>query len=118
MSNPILLNTDCNLLDFLEEKIDSFAVVMFTADWCNPCKKLKEHIKKKLLKKATFVYVNVSECPNIAEEFGINGIPDVRYYISGEDKLKEGFQGGDTEQLEKDIAELRSEKGFSSNDFP
>ncbi len=67
--------TDDNFNELIKEKK---VVVDFYADWCMPCKALAPIIEKitdelniKLIK------VNVDECPNIAQEYGIMSIPTI-----------------------------------------
>jgi glutaredoxin len=47
-------------------------VVVYTADWCGPCKKVKG-----LFTRAGFkpTYVDVDEEPNEAAKMGVRGIP-------------------------------------------
>ncbi len=67
--------TDDNFNELIEDKK---VVVDFYADWCMPCKALTPIVEKitdelniKLVK------VNVDECPNIAQEYGIMSIPTI-----------------------------------------
>lgn len=49
-------------------------ILRFTADWCNPCKQLKENIERAALK--TPIEVIDIEVDNIlATEFGVRNLP-------------------------------------------
>lgn len=49
-------------------------ILRFTADWCNPCKQLKENIERAALK--TPIEVIDIEVDNVlATEFGVRNLP-------------------------------------------
>lgn len=55
-------------------------LIEFGAVWCGPCKQAKpivEALAAKYEGKAEFLYVDIDNCPAIAEEFGIVSIPTV-----------------------------------------
>lgn len=77
-------------------------IILFTADWCPPCKYMKENTFKdeeviKLSKKFVFFKVdltNVSKETNkIADSYKIEGIPTVLLYGKDGKKSKESFAG-------------------------
>ena len=70
----------------MEESYKRAVVVDFWAQWCGPCRTLKP-ILEKLAKEYNFLLakVNVDENPHIAQEFGVQGIPDVRIFINGKE---------------------------------
>jgi putative thioredoxin len=67
-------------------------LVDFYATWCGPCKMLKP-ILEKLVQEYDFILakVDVDESPDLAQTYGIEGVPDVRVVIEGE--VKPGFVG-------------------------
>ena len=78
--------------------------VDFFATWCGPCKMLAPVVESLSEKNedVTFVKVDVDECSDIAQEFGIMSIPTLIVFKNGEmvDKTI-GFQ--QEEELQKVI---------------
>ena len=71
--------------DGLTEILASNKIVLadFNADWCPPCKRLKPIIKeiaKEYAGKAAVVSINVDKLQDLAAEYRISGIPDVRIF--------------------------------------
>lgn len=57
---------------------DRPAVIDFYADWCGPCKRIApalEEIAKEYAGKVNVYKVNVDNCPEIAQAYGIASIP-------------------------------------------
>jgi thioredoxin 1 len=70
-------------------KSDKPVVVDFWAEWCGPCKALApvlDEIQTEVSGKAQIVKVNVDECSDIAQKFGIRGIPTLIFFKGGEVK--------------------------------
>lgn len=64
--------------DFAEAKEQAVAFVDFSATWCGPCKMIApivEQVSEEYAGKVSFYNVDVDQCPNIAQEFGIVSIP-------------------------------------------
>lgn len=62
------------------------AVVDFYADWCGPCKMLAPHLEKiadEYEGKVRIVKVNVDEETELAERYGISGIPTLIFFKDG-----------------------------------
>ncbi len=76
--------------------------VDFYADWCGPCKMVAPVVESLAGKHpgVTFVKVNVDNCPDIAEMYGIMSIPTMIAFKNGEIAAQTlGFQP--EESLEK-----------------
>lgn len=67
-------------------------LVDFYATWCGPCKMLKP-ILEKLAQEYDFILakVDVDQSPDLAQNYDIEGVPDVRVVTQGE--VKPGFVG-------------------------
>lgn len=68
---------------------DKPVVVDFWAEWCGPCKALApvlEEIQTEVGTKANVVKVNVDESGELAQKYGIRGIPTLIFFKGGEVK--------------------------------
>lgn len=75
-----------------EEKViknDKPVVVDFWAEWCGPCKALApvlDEIATELSSSANVVKINVDENADLAQKYGIRGIPTLIFFKGGEVK--------------------------------
>jgi len=61
-------------------------LVDFWAEWCAPCRMLApifEKLSEKYSDKMVFVKVNVDECPDLAEDYGIMAVPTLILFVNG-----------------------------------
>jgi len=64
-------------------------LVDFWAEWCGPCKALSpvlDEIASEMDGKASVVKVNVDQASDLAQKFGIRGIPTLLFFKNGEVK--------------------------------
>jgi thioredoxin 1 len=67
------------------------ALVDFYADWCGPCRRLKpviHRIADTYTGRVTVISCNVDRNRELAAQYGVSGIPDVRILKSGEEAAK------------------------------
>lgn len=65
---------------------DQLVVVDFWAAWCAPCRALSpilEQLADEFDGKAKVVKLNVDENPKTSGEYGITGIPNVKFFKNG-----------------------------------
>lgn len=68
---------------------DKPVVVDFWAEWCGPCKALApvlDEIAGEVGENAKLVKVNVDEAGELAQKYGIRGIPTLIFFKGGEVK--------------------------------
>lgn len=86
---PSIINTTMETFqsDVIQQSAVRPVVVDFWADWCGPCKQLIP-ILEKLTNEANgafcLVKVNVDQCPEIAQAFGVQSIPFVVAMLDGQ----------------------------------
>ena len=67
-------------------KAEGLVLVDFSATWCGPCKRMLPELEaaaEQLVGKATFLKIDVDESPEIATQFGVQGIPNVTFFKDG-----------------------------------
>ena len=82
---------EVNLENFDSEviKSDKPVLVDFWAEWCGPCKALSpvlDEIATEMNGQANIVKVNVDQASDLAQKFGIRGIPTLIFFKNGEVK--------------------------------
>lgn len=92
MGSAIAVNHHNFATEVLEKSCQKPVLVDFYATWCGPCKMLAPLLEK-LVPEYGFVLakVDIDENPDLAQTYGVQGVPDVRIAIGGE--LQEGFVG-------------------------
>ena len=84
-----LKNVDQNAFDGTVLKANKPVLVDFWAEWCGPCKALApilDEIASEVGDKAEVVKVNVDEAGELAQKYGIRGIPTLIFFKDGEVK--------------------------------
>lgn len=82
--------------------------VEFGADWCAYCKKMQpvmEEIKEEYSGKINFEYIDIDENPEIAQSFGVSGVPHFAL-LDAEGEPQLALSGATTkEKLQQFISE-------------
>jgi putative thioredoxin len=92
MGLSIEVNSHNYPTEVVEKSFEKPVLIDFFATWCGPCQILKP-ILEKLVKEYDFVLakVDIDRHPDLANRFGIEGVPDVRIVVKGE--MMPGFVG-------------------------
>lgn len=89
-------SVNVSVVNFEDEVVEASrhkpVLVDFFAQWCGPCQMLKPMLER-LVKEYDFVLakVDIDQSPDLANAYGIEGVPDVRIVHQGE--MKPGFVG-------------------------
>jgi putative thioredoxin len=78
--------------EVLEQSYTTLVLIDFYATWCGPCQLLKP-VLEKLVKEYDFILakVDIDKNQDLANQYGIEGVPDVRIVSQGE--MYPGFVG-------------------------
>ena len=92
MGISIDVTPDTFVQEVIERSQHQLVVVDFFAQWCGPCQMLKP-ILEKLVQEYDFALakVDIDQNPELANQYRVEGVPDVRICDRGE--LKPGFVG-------------------------
>ena len=72
--------------DVIEKSKQVAVLVDFYADWCMPCKMLTpilEELANEYKDKLRVVKINVDQFPEIAEQYNVRSIPNVKLFKDG-----------------------------------
>jgi thioredoxin 1 len=92
--------------NFAEQVVQSSTPVLvdFWAEWCGPCKMLApvlDELASEYEGKIKVGKVNIDECPNVANEYGIRAIPTLLIFKDG--------------QVAEQVVGLRSKRDLKAN---
>lgn len=86
-SSKVEILTSESYSDFIQQP-GKLVVVDFYADWCGPCRMLSPMLAKmsgEFSEQATVGKLNVDHAQNISRQAGVEGIPDIRFFIDGKE---------------------------------
>ncbi len=81
-----IIEANPNNFNYILQNATVPVVVDFWAPWCGPCKMMAPNFQaasSSLAPKAQFVKVNTQDYPQLAEPFGIRGIPTIIVFKNG-----------------------------------
>ncbi|TDX84642.1 thioredoxin family protein [Epilithonimonas xixisoli] len=67
-------------------------LIDFFATWCQPCKvqsSVLNTVKEKVGEKARIVKIDIDQCPSIANQYNVRGVPTLAVFKNGEMLWKE-----------------------------
>ncbi|MFP4298996.1 MAG: tetratricopeptide repeat protein [Spirulinaceae cyanobacterium] len=102
MSFSVDVNQDNFAKMVLAASHQRLVVADFYATWCGPCKLLKP-ILEKLAPEYGFILakIDTDKNPELASQYGIEGVPDVRIFMKGE--MYPGFVGAKSEEYLREL---------------
>lgn len=106
MGSSVVVNQQTFEAEVLQKSFERPVLVDFFAQWCGPCQLLKPMLEK-LAQEYDFVLakVDIDQDPELANAFGVEGVPDVRVVQNGD--VRNGFVGVLPEpQLRQFLAEM------------
>ncbi len=96
MGSAITIDQSCDRQNFetavLQASYDRPVLVDFFATWCGPCQMLKPVLERVIEDyDITLAKVDIDQYPDLATQYHVDGVPDVRVVIRGE--VQPGFVG-------------------------
>ncbi len=92
MGTSIVVNQADFNQSVLEASTQTPILVDFYATWCGPCQLLKPLLEKLCQEyDFTLAKVDIDQNPELAQRYGVSGVPDVRVVVGGE--VQPGFVG-------------------------
>ncbi|MGB3404701.1 MAG: tetratricopeptide repeat protein [Microcoleaceae cyanobacterium] len=114
MGYSIEINPETFNAEVIEKSYEKPVLIDFFATWCGPCQILKPMLEN-LLQEYDFVLakVDIDQNTELANRYGIEGVPDVRIAIQGE--VKPGFVGVlPEEQIRELLAQFNLKSGLET----
>ncbi|HEY9615566.1 MAG TPA: tetratricopeptide repeat protein [Microcoleaceae cyanobacterium] len=111
MGSSIAVNQSTFATAVLAQSHTKPVLVDFFAQWCGPCQMLKP-VLEQLAQEYDFVLakVDIDQEPELAQTYGVQGVPDVKIVIDGE--VSDGFVGMVPEpQIRQLLAQLNLKSG-------
>lgn len=73
--------TSGNQLRTVSENLKCLIVLLFTAEWCGPCKQLKPRLEQlsKQYTNVVFLKIDVDKCESLSYHFGIKSLPTIHF---------------------------------------
>lgn len=103
--NVHMINNDSDLKNLITTNAGKLVLIDFTATWCGPCQRVAP-IFVQMSEKHTnvvFVKIDVDECPDITENYGVNCMPTFVFLKNGKQVKK--IEGADVNGIERGIQE-------------
>jgi putative thioredoxin len=102
MGQSIEIDSDNFQSEVIEKSYLGTIILDFYAVWCGPCKLVMPLLEKLAIEyNFTLVKVDIDQNPDLAQKYGVEGVPDVRIVSKGE--ILPGFVGALPEASLRDL---------------